>query len=43
MRWSDKHRRGFRTDELPGIFEQATGVKTHEVWHRWLGGGENSR
>ena len=37
MRWSDKHRRGFRTDELPGIFEQATGVKTDDIWRRWLG------
>jgi predicted metalloprotease with PDZ domain len=37
MRWSEEHRRGFRIDELPGIFEQATGVRTHEVWDRWLG------
>jgi predicted metalloprotease with PDZ domain len=36
MRWSDQHRRGFRTEELPEIFEEATGVRTHDVWQRWL-------
>jgi predicted metalloprotease with PDZ domain len=36
MRWSEEHRRGFRTEELPGIFDQATGVKTQDVWARWL-------
>jgi predicted metalloprotease with PDZ domain len=37
MQWSREHRRGFRIDELPGIFEQATGVKTHHIWQQWLG------
>jgi predicted metalloprotease with PDZ domain len=36
MRWSQTHRRGFRLDELPGIFEEATGVRTGDIWQRWL-------
>ena len=37
MKWSDEHKRGFRVDELPEIFEQATGVRTHDIWERRLG------
>ena len=36
MKWSADNRRGFRIDELPKIFQQATGVDSREVWNRWL-------
>ena len=36
MKWSADNRRGFRIDELPEIFQQATGVDSREVWNRWL-------
>ncbi len=36
VRWSADHRRPFRIDELPGIFEQATGVDTREIFERWM-------
>lgn len=34
--WSAAHQRGFRVDELPGLFREATGVETQDVWERWL-------
>ncbi len=34
--WSEKTRRAFRIDELPGIFLEATGVDTSAVMERWL-------
>jgi predicted metalloprotease with PDZ domain len=36
MDWSRVNRRGFRVDELPGLFLEATGVETKDVWERWL-------
>lgn len=36
MKWSEENRRGFRIDELPGIFQHATGVDSREIWERWL-------
>jgi predicted metalloprotease with PDZ domain len=36
MGWSAERRRGFRTAELPGLFREATGVDTSDVWERWL-------
>ena len=36
MKWSDEHKRGFRVDELPTIFQEATGVDSKAVWDRWL-------
>jgi predicted metalloprotease with PDZ domain len=36
MKWSEEHKRGFRVDELPAIFQQATGVDSRSVWDRWL-------
>jgi predicted metalloprotease with PDZ domain len=36
MKWSEENRRGFRVDELPGIFQHATGVDSREIWERWL-------
>jgi predicted metalloprotease with PDZ domain len=34
--WSRKDQRPFEIEELPGIFEEATGIDTREVMHRWL-------
>jgi predicted metalloprotease with PDZ domain len=34
--WTRANRRGFRVDELPGLFREATGVETQDVWERWL-------
>jgi predicted metalloprotease with PDZ domain len=34
--WSLKSGRAFRIDELPGLFREATGVDTGDVWDRWL-------
>ncbi len=39
--WSEKNRRAFRIDELPGIFLEATGVDTSGVMERWLEAREN--
>jgi len=36
MEWSSRNRRGFRVDELPGLFREATGVDTSEIWKRSL-------
>jgi predicted metalloprotease with PDZ domain len=36
MEWSAASGRGFRVDELPGLFREATGVETGDVWDRWL-------
>ena len=36
MVWSARHRRGFRIEELPAIFREATGVETSDLWERAL-------
>ncbi|HSC29430.1 MAG TPA: hypothetical protein VLD67_19285 [Vicinamibacterales bacterium] len=36
MDWSTRNRRGIRVDELPGIFRDATGVDTLDIWTSWL-------
>jgi predicted metalloprotease with PDZ domain len=36
MDWSARNRRGFRVEELPGLFREATGVETREIWARHL-------
>jgi len=36
MAWSAANKRGFRIDELPAIFRQATGVDVREIMERWL-------
>ena len=36
MSWSATNKRGFRIDELPAIFRQATGVDVKEIMERWL-------
>jgi predicted metalloprotease with PDZ domain len=36
MVWSRKNRRPFEIDEIPDIFEEATGVDTREVMEKWL-------
>jgi predicted metalloprotease with PDZ domain len=36
MIWSRKNQSPFEIEELPEIFEEATGVDTREVMHRWL-------
>lgn len=34
--WSARSGRGFRVEELPALFREATGVDTQDVWGRWL-------
>ena len=36
MKWSAEMGRPFTIEEIPDIFEQATGVSTHQVMERWL-------
>ena len=36
MSWSAANKRGFRIEELPDIFRQATGVDVKEIMDRWL-------
>lgn len=36
VEWSAKSRRGFKIEELPGIFQAATGVDVRDVLDRWL-------
>ena len=36
--WSAREKRPFRTDELPAIFKEATGVETGDVLRSWLEG-----
>jgi predicted metalloprotease with PDZ domain len=36
VQWSEREKRAFSIDELPAIFEEATGVDTSEVLERWL-------
>lgn len=36
--WSGREKRAFSIEELPAIFETATGVDTREVMERWLAG-----
>jgi predicted metalloprotease with PDZ domain len=36
VEWSAANRRGFRIDELPGLFRDATSVETREIWRRYL-------
>ncbi len=35
--WSIRNQRAFRIEELPGIFQQATGVDTGDILQKWLG------
>jgi predicted metalloprotease with PDZ domain len=37
MIWSRSSRRAFAVEEIPSVFERATGVDTREVMERWLG------
>jgi predicted metalloprotease with PDZ domain len=34
--WSERNRRAFRTEELPAIFRDATGVETKNILDRWM-------
>ena len=36
MEWSQQNHRAFRTEELPVIFRQATGVDTSSILDRWM-------
>jgi predicted metalloprotease with PDZ domain len=36
MDWSERNRRAFRTEELPAIFREATGVDTTSILQRWM-------
>ena len=36
MKWSQRERRGFRIEELPVIFAEATGVDTRDILEKWL-------
>jgi predicted metalloprotease with PDZ domain len=36
MDWSERNRRAFRTEELPVIFREATGVDTANILDRWM-------
>jgi predicted metalloprotease with PDZ domain len=37
VEWSAANRRGFRVEELPALFREATGVETSEIWQRHVG------
>ena len=37
MAWSAKNRRAFQIEELPVIFQEATGVDTRDILPKWLG------
>ena len=34
--WSEQNQRAFRTEELPVIFREATGVDTTSILQRWM-------
>jgi predicted metalloprotease with PDZ domain len=34
--WSERNHRAFRTEELPAIFREATGVDTKNILERWM-------
>ncbi len=36
LEWSERNHRGFRTEELPGIFRDATGVDTTSILEQWM-------
>jgi predicted metalloprotease with PDZ domain len=36
MEWSERNQRAFRTEELPAIFREATGVDTASILERWM-------
>ena len=36
VRWGLREKRGFRIDELPAIFAEATGVDTRDILEKWL-------
>jgi predicted metalloprotease with PDZ domain len=36
MDWSEQNQRAFRTEELPAIFREATGVNTADILDRWM-------
>lgn len=36
VKWGLREKRGFRIDELPAIFAEATGVDTRDILEKWL-------
>jgi predicted metalloprotease with PDZ domain len=36
VKWSQREKRGFRIEELPAIFSEATGVETRDILEKWL-------
>ena len=36
MEWSERNQRAFRTEELPPIFREGTGVDTADILDRWM-------
>ncbi|HYL69404.1 MAG TPA: hypothetical protein VEX69_09570, partial [Candidatus Limnocylindria bacterium] len=36
LEWSERNHRAFRTEELPAIFREATGVDTKHILDRWM-------
>jgi hypothetical protein len=36
MDWSEQNHRAFRTEELPVIFREATGVDTASILDHWM-------
>jgi predicted metalloprotease with PDZ domain len=38
--WSERERRAFRLEELPGLLRQGTGVDVRETYERWLAAPE---
>jgi predicted metalloprotease with PDZ domain len=36
VKWSLREKRGFRIEELPEIFSEATGVETRDILEKWL-------
>jgi predicted metalloprotease with PDZ domain len=36
MDWSERNQRAFRTEELPVVFREATGVDTQSILDRWM-------
>jgi hypothetical protein len=36
MDWSEQNHRAFRTEELPVIFQEVTGVDTASILRQWM-------
>jgi predicted metalloprotease with PDZ domain len=36
MEWSEQNHRAFRTEELPVIFQEVTGVDTTSILRQWM-------